>query len=103
MKTPRDCESLQDIRAEIDGIDHEIITALGRRFAYVKAAAAFKTSETSVHAPERVASMVEQRRRWAEQEGLNPDVIERMFRDLVAYFTAAELSHYQDAGNGNRS
>lgn len=99
MKTPRACESLQEIRAEIDGIDHEIIVTLGRRFAYVKAAAAFKTGETSVHAPERVAAMVEQRRRWAEQEGLSPDVIERMFRDLVAYFTAAELSHWQDADN----
>jgi len=99
MKTPRDCESLREIRAEIDGIDHEIIAALGRRFAYVQAAAAFKTGETSVRAPERVAAMVEQRRRWAEHEGLSPDVIERMFRDLVAYFTAAELSHWQDADN----
>ncbi len=70
MKTPRDCASLQQIRTEIDGIDHEIVAALGRRFAYVKAATAFKMGAASVRAPERVAAMVEQRRHWAEQEGL---------------------------------
>ena len=68
---------MQDIRAEIDSIDQEVIQLLGRRFAYVQAAAQFKTSATSVRAPERFKAMLAQRRIWAQEAGLDPDVVGR--------------------------
>ncbi len=36
MKQPDECISLQEIRAEIDWIDQQIIMALGERLAYVR-------------------------------------------------------------------
>ncbi|MBW4636941.1 MAG: isochorismate lyase [Gloeocapsa sp. UFS-A4-WI-NPMV-4B04] len=95
MKTPNECLNMQDIRAEIDAIDRQIINAFAKRFEYVKAASKFKTSETSVKAPERFKSMLQQRRIWAEEEGLNPDVIEKLYQDLVNYFIEEELKHWQ--------
>lgn len=95
MKAPFACSNLQEIRAEIDEIDHRIIAALGERFGYVKAAARFKPDAASVSAPERVAAMMQQRRLWAEEEGLSPDVIEGLFRELVAYFTDQEVHHFR--------
>jgi isochorismate pyruvate lyase len=95
MKEPKDCSNIEEIRQEIDEIDQQIIVAFGKRFEYVKAAAKFKTSETSVKAPERVKSMLHQRRLWAEEHGLNPDVIEKLYQDLVNYFMAEELKHWQ--------
>ena len=95
MKQPEDCLNIEDIRTEIDNLDREVITALGKRIKYVKAAAKFKTSETSVKAPDRFKSMLEQRRTWAEAEDLNPDVIEKMYRDLVNYFINQELEDWQ--------
>ena len=96
MKPPDDCSSLQEIRAEIDRIDREIISAFGQRFAYVKAAAKFKTSEATVKASDRFAAMLQQRREWAAEEGLNPDVIERLYRDLVTHFIEEELKQWQN-------
>jgi isochorismate pyruvate lyase len=93
MKEPNDCVNLEEIRVEIDKIDREIISYLGQRLAYVKAAAKFKTGESSVKAPERVKAMLQSRRIWAEQEGLNPDVIEKMYLDLVNYFISEELDN----------
>ena len=95
MKAPEDCASLQEIRAEIDRIDREIIAAFGQRFAYVKAAARFKTSEATVKASDRFAAMLQQRREWAAAEGLNPDVIERLYRDLVTHFIEEELKQWK--------
>lgn len=92
---PQDCSNIQDIRTEIDNLDRQVIALLGKRFEYVKAAAKFKNSETSVKAPERFKSMLEQRRIWAEAENLNPDVIEDMYRDLVSYFINAELKDWK--------
>ncbi len=95
MKTPDDCENMAEIRAEIDQLDRQVIALLGRRFAYVKAASKFKTSETSVKAPERFQSMLQQRRVWAEEEGLNPHAIEKLYQDLVNHFIEEEMKHWK--------
>ena len=91
---PEDCSNIQDIRTEIDNLDRQIIKLIGKRFKYVKAAVKFKTSETSVKAPERFESMLKQRKNWAE-ENLNPDVIENIYRDLVNYFINEELEDWK--------
>lgn len=96
MRKPDDCSNIEEIRQEIDAIDKEVIAAFGRRFAYVKAAAKFKTSETSVKAPDRFNSMLQERRAWAEEAGLNPEVIEKLYRDLVNYFIDEEMKHWQN-------
>ena len=97
MKTPDQCESMLDIRAEIDRLDRQVIALLGQRFAYVKAASKFKTNETTVRAPERLQAMLQQRRAWAEEEGLDADVIEKMYQDLVNHFIAEEMKHWKQS------
>ena len=92
---PENCTGMEDIRAEIDQMDQDIIGILGKRFEYVKSAAKFKTSETSVRAPERFKSMLEQRRIWASSEGLSPDAIEKMYRDLVNHFIKEEMTKWE--------
>ncbi|SEW51642.1 isochorismate lyase [Chitinophaga arvensicola] len=95
MKSPEDCSNMQEIRAAIDSIDEEVVQLLGKRFAYVKAAAKFKTSEKDVQAPERFRAMLQQRRQWAEAAGLSPDAIEKMYTDLVKHFIEEEMKHWQ--------
>lgn|GEM_PF-190162 len=96
MKTPAACENMADIRREIDDLDAQIVALLGERYAYVKAASKFKTSEATVKAPERLQAMLGQRRAWAEAAGLSPDVIEKMYRDLVSYFIAEEMREWKE-------
>ncbi|MFC3627282.1 isochorismate lyase [Vogesella amnigena] len=90
-----DCQSLLDIRSGIDDIDQQVIRLLGERFDYVKAAAAFKRDADAVRAPQRLQQMLAQRRDWATQAGLSADVIEALYRQLVEYFIAEELRHWQ--------
>jgi isochorismate pyruvate lyase len=92
---------MQDIRDEIDARDRQIIALLGQRLGYVRAASQFKTSEAAVRAPARFAAMLEQRRIWAVEEGLNPDAIEKMYRDLVNHFIAEEMQHWQTESQRN--
>lgn len=97
MKPPDECENMADIRAEIDRLDQQVIALLGQRFAYVKAAAKFKTSEAAVQAPERFQAMLAQRRIWAEAAGLSADAIGKMYQDLVTYFIDEEMKHWQQS------
>jgi isochorismate pyruvate lyase len=101
MKTPDECASMADIRAEIDRLDRQVVALLGQRFDYVKAASKFKTSEATVKAPERLQAMVQQRRIWAEESGLNADAIETMYRNLVSHFIEEEMRHWQSRQNAN--
>ena len=95
MKSPDECANIHEVREEIDIIDREVIEALSKRFQYVIAAARFKTSEASVRSPERFQAMLQQRREWAQESGLNPDVVENIYRDLVNYYIEEELKHYK--------
>ena len=95
MKMPDECTNIQEVRTEIDEIDRQVIASFAKRFAYVKAASKFKTDATSVRAKERFAAMLEQRRIWAQEDGLNPDIIEKLYQDLVTYFIEDELNHWQ--------
>ncbi len=94
-KRPEECRTLAEIRTEVDRIDREIIRAIGERKHYVIAAAAFKTNPTEVAAPERFAAMLQVRRQWAEEEGLSPDLIEKLYREMVGHFIAEEQAHWE--------
>jgi isochorismate pyruvate lyase len=95
MKPPDECQSLSEVRTEIDRIDREILALLGRRAGYVHAAARFKESEEAVAAPERQAAVFRTRREWALAEDLDPEFVERLYRELIAYFIEREREHWK--------
>ena len=47
-------------------------------------------------APERQPPMLQVRRAWAEREGLSADVIEEVYRRLVAYFIEREMEEWRE-------
>ena len=95
MKSPAECASLSDVRAEIDRLDRALVALIAERAGYVHAAARFKATEADVSAPDRQTAMLRDRRAWAVQADLDPDVIEKLFRDLVAYFIVRETEHWK--------
>lgn len=91
MKAPDACTTIEEVRQGIDELDRLIIAALGQRFDYVKAVTRFKKTAAEVLAPERYQAVLTSRRTWAAEAGLNPDVIEEMYRHLIAHFIDEEM------------
>ncbi len=90
-KAPGDCLSITDVRNEIDNIDKAIISLIGERFHYVREVVKYKEPTASaIEASDRRTSMLQNRRQWASNHGLNPDVIEDMYDRLVQYFINEE-------------
>lgn len=84
--------SIEDVRDAIDELDGKIIALLGKRFQYVKEIIKFKEkNEASIVAKERRESVIRTRRNLAVKNGLNPDVIEELYRNLISHFIAEEL------------
>lgn len=96
MKKPAECTSIEEVRAEIDRLDRQIIQALGERFQYVKTIVRFKQSEAEIEAPERRETVLRQRRQWAEEVGFPPDAVEEMYHNLITHFVRAELRDWEE-------
>jgi chorismate mutase len=88
----RQADSLSACREAIDVLDTEIIRLLGHRAKYVHQVAHFKQRVEDVRAPERYKAVMRHRRELAEAAGLNPDVIEGMYKLLVDNFIKEKLS-----------
>ena len=87
----RQVDSLQAARDAIDAIDTEVIRLLGNRAKYVHQVVNFKDSAADVPAPKRYNQVMRRRRELAESVGLNPDVIEGMYKMLVDNFIKEEI------------
>lgn len=91
MKLPNECTSIEEVRYEIDNIDQEIIRLLAVRFGYVREVVKYKEkSADGIEATDRKNQVFQTRRQWAEAQGLNPDVVEEIYRRLVQYFIDEE-------------
>jgi len=89
------CQSLGEVRDNIDRIDRELIRAMAERGKYVHEAARFKKNPDAVDDPKRVEQVVAKARRLAGEDGLSPDVAEATYRAMVAAFTRWEREVYQ--------
>ncbi len=86
MKKTKECRNITEVRCEIDRIDKLIIELLGERYQYIKEIVRFKSNSDDVEAPARFGEVLKLRREWASKEGINEDVIEKMYTDLLKYF-----------------
>lgn len=97
-KLPQECTNITEVRTEIDSIDADIIKLLSARFGYVREVVKYKEKTTSgIEASDRRAAVINSRRKWAEEAGLNPDVIEDIYNSLIEYFIVEEKKIMRNA------
>lgn len=92
MKTPEQCSGMEEIRAEVNAIDREVIRLLGRRLEYVRGAVRFKPDDESIRHPNHWERFHAQRRAWGEEDGYDPNVIEALYRRLYEYTIEVQLA-----------
>lgn len=91
MKNPEGCQSIEEIREGIDQIDLQIMRLFAERYAYVKEIVKFKSDESSVIAEDRQKELILQRREWAQELDLNPDLFEEIYWTLMRFNVKKEL------------
>jgi len=92
MKPAGECQSIDEIREEIDRVDRAIISLIGERYEYIKAVVRFKKpTKEAIVAEKRFNEVLASRRILAEEYGLNPDMIEKLYRIMMNHFIEEEL------------
>lgn len=88
------CDSLEQVRGQIDRLDRQIVSLIAERGAYVSQAAGFKKDSAAVKAPQRVEQVIAKARALAEELVANPDVTESVYRAMIAAFIQQELAEH---------
>ena len=84
------CETLKDVRDNIDRLDEILVGLLAERIGYVLQAAQFKETRDNVRIPERIEFIIERVRTFAETEGMDPDMADSIFRHIIEESIARE-------------
>lgn len=82
-KSPAQCTTKEDVRAELDRIDQALLVLFAERHRYVTRMAEIKTDPHEAHDPVRIKSMLDKQRRRAEELGLDEDQAELIWQTLI--------------------
>jgi isochorismate pyruvate lyase len=82
-KSPADCSTKEDVRAELDRIDQALLTLFAERHRYVTRMAEIKTDPHEAHDPVRIAAVLDKQRQRAEALGLDEDQAELIWKTLI--------------------
>lgn len=88
------CNSLEEVRENIDRIDDEIIKLIAERGTFVVQASSFKKDEEGVKDSGRVEKVIVKVREKAKQYGANPDMVETLYREMISRFVNMEMSEF---------
>ncbi len=91
MKAPEDCHDMTDLRAAIDALDAGIVAQLRARAGYIDRAAVLKQGNgLPARIDARVEEVVAKVRTEAAAQGLDPDLVEDLWRRLIDWSIARE-------------
>jgi isochorismate pyruvate lyase len=89
------CTSLEEVRGAIDALDRQLVHLLAERRGLVLQAARFKKTDQDVRAPARVEQVIAKVRGLAAAEGIEPDLVEALYRRLIAGFIELERAAHE--------
>jgi isochorismate pyruvate lyase len=92
------CDTLGEVRTNIDRIDHQIVALIGERGGYVREAARFKANPAAVEDKARVEQIIARLRTLAVEDKAPPDVVEATYRALIAAYTDEERKVSAEGG-----
>jgi isochorismate pyruvate lyase len=91
MTDPKSCNSMAELRAGIDALDVEIMALLAQRAGFIDRAIELKPAEgIPARATDRVEEVVANARRNATNADLDPNLAERLWREMIEWSIARE-------------
>ncbi len=93
------CNSLQEVRDEVDNIDTKLVELISQRSHLIRQAAGFKESVDEVKADDRIDDIMQRVRKKAIELNVNPNMISDLFKIMIDEMVETEISELRNAGN----
>ena len=103
-RKPQDCADMNEVRAEIDRIDAELVDLIAARFGYVDRAWQLKKNPGDAYVPWRIQQVIDKVKVRAREKGLPPELTEALWRQMIGWFVQYEEEKLrrQIEGNGGK-
>jgi isochorismate pyruvate lyase len=88
MKT---CNSLDEVRQEIDRVDLELVKLIAERAQYVHQVVNFKNTADDIKVPKREEQVISKVKQYASELGVSERIVEAVYRTMMAEFVQEEL------------
>jgi isochorismate pyruvate lyase len=95
----KQCNTLEEVRAEIDKIDYEIVELIAKRNSYIHQAAAFKNSIDEVKDEDRIERVKQRVRAKAIELDVSPNLISELFTKMIDEMVESEIAQFRDTTN----
>ena len=83
------CNTLEEVREEIDTVDEQIISLIAKRNDYIKQIAHFKNSIDEVKAEDRIDDVI--------SLGLSPNLINDLYIRMINAMVESEVAEFKNA------
>ena len=93
------CNTLEEVRSEIDGIDTKLVELISDRSHLIHQAAAFKNSIDEVKAEDRIEFIMQRVRHHALELGVNPNMISELFQIMIDEMVETEIAEFRNKGS----
>ena len=93
----KQCNSLEEVRQEIDLLDDQIVELIGTRNSYIKQAAKFKNTVDEVKAPERISEIMSKVRHKALTLGMSPNLLEEIYTIMIDEMVESEIAEFRNS------
>jgi isochorismate pyruvate lyase len=94
-RAAKDCNNMEEVRAEIDRIDAALVDLIGERFTFVDRAWQFKKSPAEARVPWRIQQVIDRVKARAREKHLPPELVEALWRQMIGWFIQYEEEKLQ--------
>jgi chorismate mutase len=97
--TAEKCKTLKCVRKNIDNLDAQIVTLIGKRLNYVKRAGELKKNQSLVYDPGRENRILNKVGQQTKNEGYAPSIAKAIFKTILSHSTAFEKRFVAESKN----
>lgn len=101
LKTDK-CQSMDELRAEIDLLDRNIVDMLSIRKSYMEQAADIKQSRDTVRDNDRVEEVVAKVTAHAIKNGADPELVSGIYRTMIEWSINYEFGKFDELKNNTK-
>jgi len=90
------CNTLEEVRHEIDLLDTKIVELIAARNDYIHQAAGFKNSVEEVKAEDRVDFVLQKVRHQALAAGVSPNLVSKLYEIMIEEMVESEFAEFRN-------
>ena len=94
-----ECQTMDELRVEIDTLDQKIVDMLTIRRGYMDQAARIKQDRNKVRDNERVEEVVRKVSSYAMEKGTDPELVAKIYRMMIEWSINYEMDKFDKLKN----